>query len=133
MDSASSLAYPGGRILAGWWRQLQPQRPAGLWVGYLFVHRVEALVDCAAPRPVDALSLHVLQALAVEQKPDGTHAHGPNTLPSRLHLPAPAVHQLLIDLQGQDLVRRCEPGCWCLSERGLAVVRGDAELVARRE
>lgn len=133
MDSASSLAYPGSRVVAGWWRQLQPHQPTGLWVGYLFVHRVEALVECAEPRPVDALSLHLLKALAVDQAETGTHAHGPDPLPARLHLPAPAVRQLLAALAQQDLVSRCEPGCWCLSERGRTVLRDGADLALRQE
>jgi hypothetical protein len=133
MESASSLAYPGSRILAGWWRQLQPYRPAGLWVGYLFVHRVEALVESVEPRPVDGLALHVLQALAIDHPAEGPHEHRVDPLPARLHLPAPALQQLLIGLADRNLVRRCEPGCWCLSEHGREVVRAGADLATRRE
>ncbi len=132
MDSASSLAYPGSRILAGWFRQLQPHHPTALWVGYLFVHRVEALVESIEPRPVDALALHVLEALAIDQR-DAGHVHAADPLPGRLQLPAPAVQQLLRSLQGQDFVRRCEPGCWCLSERGQAVLQAQADVAPRRE
>lgn len=127
MDSASSLAYPGSRHLAGWLRQLQPRRPAGLWVGYLFVHRVEALVESRQPRPIDALTLHVLQAIAVDQPAGGPHVHTADPLPARLHLPAPALHQLLAGLERQTLVRRCEPGCWCLSEHGQDVLQARAD------
>src|SRR5436309_1662012 len=52
MDSASSLAYPGSRVLAGWCRQLQPHAPAALWVGYLWVHRVEALLGESVQQPL---------------------------------------------------------------------------------
>jgi hypothetical protein len=133
MDSASSLAYPGSRVLADWWRQLQPHRPASLWVGYLFVHRVEALVEIAESRTIDALSLHILEALAIDQRAPGPHAHGADPLPARLHLPAPALHQLLSGLEARDFVRLCEPGCWCLSERGREVLQAGADRVARRE
>jgi hypothetical protein len=133
MDSASSLAYPGSRVLAGWWRQLQPHRPAALWVGSLFVHRVEALVESIEPRPLDGLALQILEALAVDQPTSQAHGHGPDRLPSRLHLPPPAVRRLLTALAAQDLVRACEPGCWCLSERGRVVLAARADHAPRRE
>jgi hypothetical protein len=133
MDSASSLAYPGSRVLAGWWRQLQPHRPAALWVGALFVHRIEALVELIEPRAIDPLVLQILQALAVDQGAGVSHAHGPDRLTDRLHLPAPAVRQLLAGLAAQDLVRAGEPGCWCLSERGSAVLQARADQAPRRE
>ena len=44
MNAVTSLPFPNARTLAGWWRLLAPQRPLALWVGYLFLHRVEALV-----------------------------------------------------------------------------------------
>jgi hypothetical protein len=127
MDSASSLAFPGSRILAGWWRQLQPHHPTALWVGYLFVHRIEALVESVAARPVDPLALHVLQALAINQTGDASAR-----LAGRLHLPPAAVHQLLRHMQGDDLVQRCEPD-WCLSARGREVLQARADLMPRRE
>jgi hypothetical protein len=133
MDSASSLAYPGSRVVAGWWRQLQAYQPAGLWVGYLFVHRVEGVVECAEPRPVDALSLHLLRALAVDQRGLGAHEHDLDLLPGRLHLPPPALERLLAALADQGLVSRCEPGCWCLSTHGHGVLRDGADLTPRRE
>jgi hypothetical protein len=133
MDSASSLAYPGSRVLAGWWRQLQPHQPVGLWVGYLFVHRVEALAECVEPRAIDALALHILRALAIDPGEAGRRELVPDSLPGRLHLPRPAVRQLLAGLQEQDLVQRDEPGFWRLSERGRSVVRDGADLAPRRE
>jgi hypothetical protein len=133
MDSASSLAYPGSRILAGWWRQLEPYQPTALWVGYLFVHRVEALVESLDSRPIDPLTVHILQALAVDQPQEGPHAHAGNPLPARLHLPAPALHQLLVGMERAALVRRCEPGCWCLSEHGREVLQARADPTPRRE
>lgn len=125
MDSASSLAYPGSRVLAGWWRQLQPHQPVGLWVGYLFVHRVEALAECVEPRAMDALSLHILRALAIDAGEAG--------LPARLHLPRPAVRQLLAGLREHALVQRDEAGGWRLSELGRNVLRDGADLTPRRE
>jgi hypothetical protein len=133
MDSASSLAYPGSRVLAGWWRQLQPHQPVGLWVGYLFVHRVEALAECVEPRAIDALSLHVLRALAIDPGEADLREPGADSLPGRLHLPRPAVRQLLAGLQEHALVQRDAAGCWRLSALGRNVVRDGADLAPRRE
>jgi hypothetical protein len=98
-----------------------------MWVGYLFVHRVEALAECADAPAIDALALHLLRALAVDQTEDAPHEHGNGPLQSRLHLPWPALHQLMVGLQTQGLVRRCEPGCWCLSDRGRDLLGGRSE------
>jgi hypothetical protein len=133
MDSASSLAYPGGRILVGWWRQLHAHRPVAMWIGYLFVHRVEALVECIEPRPIDGVTLHLLQAIAVDHPQGMPHVHAANPLPARLHLPPPALHQLLIALERQQLVQRCEPGCWCLTPRGRDVVQAGADRTPLQE
>jgi hypothetical protein len=133
MDSASSLAYPGSRVLAGWWRQLQPHRPAALWVGSLFVHRVEALIESIEPRPVDGLALQILEALAVDQAASEAHVPGADPLPGRLHLPAAAVRRLVSGLAAQDLVQAHEPGGWRLSERGRAVLAARADRAPRRE
>ncbi len=127
MDSASSLAFPGGRLLAGWWRQLQPYRPTALWVGHIFVHRVEALIESAEPRPLDALALHLLRAVAMDAA-----ATAEETLPARLHLPRSAILQLLRGLEARDLVARGPPGGWCLSDRGRAVLAAGGDPAARR-
>jgi hypothetical protein len=127
MDSASSLAYPGSRVLAGWWRQLEPHRPAALWVGHLFVHRVEALVETAEAQPLDPLALYVLRAVAVDAPEPAPEVQLSQRLPGRLHLPAPAVQRLLVQMQGRQLVQRCERGCWCLSEHGKAVLVAGAD------
>ena len=67
MDRASSLIFPGGRTLAGWWRQLSPWQPAGLWIAYGFVHHVEATVQVRSEQPIDSLAHLVLQALHLEE------------------------------------------------------------------
>src|SRR5882724_7714103 len=133
MDSASSLAYPGSRVLAGWWRQLQRHQPVGLWVGYLFVHRVEALAECVEPRAVDALTLHILRALAIDPSDSHRGAQVADSLPGRLHLPAPVVRQLLAGMREQTLVTRDAAGCWRLSEHGRTVLRDGADLAPRSE
>jgi hypothetical protein len=134
MDSASSLPYPTSRALAGWWRQLQPHRPTALWVGWLFVHRVEALTECAEPRPIDPLSLHVLDALAVsDRREESIHGQGADTLPGGLHLPRGALLQLLAGLQKRQLVRRCPAGCWSLTEHGREVLLARVDTTSQRQ
>ncbi len=59
------LAFPGGRTLAGWWRQLAPWKPQAWWVGHLLLHRVEALVRVARSARPDALHALLLQAIAL--------------------------------------------------------------------
>jgi hypothetical protein len=68
MISASSLAFPGSRTLAGWWRQLAGFQPQAFAVGYLFLHRVEAPVSIVRPKPIDRFSGLVLRALELESR-----------------------------------------------------------------
>jgi hypothetical protein len=122
MDSASSLAYPGSRAVAGLFRSLERYQPTALWVGYLWVHRVEALTESAERRPFDGLSLHILEAIATGLQP----------LAARLHLPAAAVHQLLFALVKQGLVRREPGGTWELTDRGRQVLHERADTTPWR-
>jgi hypothetical protein len=43
------------------------------------------------------------------------------------------VRQLLAGLARDNLVERCEPGCWCLSERGRVILRDGADLASHTE
>ena len=93
MDRASSLIFPGGRTLAGWWRQLSPLQPLGLWISYGFVHRVEAAVKVRCEQPIDALVHLVLQALHLEETVAPNHVPGVSLagLEERLRLPGAVV------------------------------------------
>lgn len=118
MDRASSLIFPGGRTLAAWWRQLAPLQPEGLWVGYGFVHRIEAAVNARGEQPIDALTHLILQALHLEETAAPNHVPGVG-LPSlleRLHLPAAVILNLLTDMQADGLVHRPAPERWQASE-----------------
>lgn len=108
MTGASSLAYPAGKTLAGWWRQMQGAGPHALWVGYLFVHRVEALVDAVQNKPLDRLHHFVLQALELQPAVAG---------PALLPLGEALTGQLLRALAQEGLVERAGEA-WTLSERG---------------
>ena len=87
MERAASLAFPGSRTLAGWWRQLQPLQPQALGVGYAHIHRVEAQVRLRRCRRIDPLSLLLLQALSLE-------GHQLAGVQQRLQLPTPLLHGL---------------------------------------
>jgi hypothetical protein len=127
MERASSLTFPGGRALAGWWRQLQPYRPQALWAGYLFLHRVEALVAREQHRPADRLERLALQAVALE--PAGaTSEH----LQQRLALPLPAIRRLLDALAAGQLVQS-GPAGWGLTERGRQLLHEGIQRTLLRE
>jgi hypothetical protein len=64
MTAAAALAFPGGRTLAAWWRQLAEQRPEGLWAGYLTLHRVETPVRSLRPQRLGPLEFLVFKAVA---------------------------------------------------------------------
>jgi hypothetical protein len=120
MDRASSLIYPGGRTLAGWWRQLAPLQPVGLWIGYAFLHRVEAAVVRHVEQPIDPFAHLVLQALALEETGAANHVPGvpSSRVQERLHLPVAMVQRVLATLSDDGLLTRPAAERWQLSERG---------------
>jgi hypothetical protein len=128
MTSASSLAYPGSRTLATWWRQLAPLRPQGLWVGYLFLHHVEALARWREPRALEPLLLLVLEAIALEQQEPVPTGPLCRRLEQRLSLTGPVVCRLVRSLAQGRLLMSQNAGSsqeqnWRLTEEGLAALR----------
>ncbi len=106
MTSASSLAFPGSRTLAAWWRQLAPHRPKTLGVGYLFVHRVEASACRMSPRPLDPLLLLVLEGVAIDQqRAAGSSAAHVERLQRLVRLDAPVLARLLQSLMDLHLLK----------------------------
>jgi hypothetical protein len=116
MTAAPPLAFPGGRVLAGWWRQLAPLRPRAFWVGHLFLHRVEALVETQRPGPLDSFSRLVLRALALT--PDRTLAG----VDAQLHLGPEVLHQVLGQLRGEGLTHNEANTHWDLTPLGKSAV-----------
>src|SRR5207249_2985812 len=114
MNAVSSLIFPSGRTLAGWWRLLAPQRPLALWVGYLFLHRLEALVSLHLPGPVDFLTRSLLHALSLEAP---ALALLPR-LQARLHLEPALLRRLLAVLVGEGLVAQPAEASWQLTPAG---------------
>jgi DNA-binding MarR family transcriptional regulator len=126
MSAGSSLAFPGGRTLAAWWRQLATFHPRALWVGYLTCHRLEALVCALRPYKISPFELLVLKAFALNPAAEITLVAG------LLHLAPNLVGQVLRGLQVEGLIRR-DDGYREVTDAGRqALAQGDY-LRARRE
>jgi hypothetical protein len=106
MTAVSPLVFPGGRVLAGWWRQLALPAPRSLWVGHFLLHRVEALVEVTRRTEVDRLSRLVVRALDA--------AGGPSVpdLDARLHLGPQVLGRVLRQLQSEGLAEPDAAGGW---------------------
>jgi hypothetical protein len=100
------LVFPGGRVVAGWWRQLAPARPRALWVGHFLLHRVEALVEVTRPAGLarfDRLLLRALTLAPNQTVPD---------LDARLHLGEQVLGRLLHGLRAEGLAEAGAGGGW---------------------
>jgi hypothetical protein len=115
-----ALHFPSSRVLAGWWRQLLPLSPEAIWVGHLFLHRVEALVHFVASQPLDKLNHLLLQAIHLEWKSESAPPLL-ERLQARLHFPPPILNQLLRNLGDLGLVRHGD-GAMRLTEHGEAAL-----------
>jgi hypothetical protein len=104
MTSASSLAFPGSRTLAGWWRQLSPYHATAIAVGHLFFHRLEAPVAVSRLKNIDRLSRLLLEALELETGRSATEQELLMRLQARAHLDRTILHQMLRRLQEERLV-----------------------------
>jgi hypothetical protein len=112
MTAASPLGFPGGRILATWWKQLAAWQPRSFWVAHLFLHRLEALSRIRKAWAVEPLLAFVLRALHLG--PSLT----PEALDGRLHLGVQAVRRLLSHLQAEGLAESGPDGSWQLTAAG---------------
>ncbi len=109
MDRAASLISPGSKTLAGWWRQLATLKPHGLWVGYAYVHRIEAPVEVVRSQPVDPLVLLILQALDIAPADE---------LDRWLCMPAAVLGGMLLAIQREGMIERIDSNRWMITERG---------------
>jgi hypothetical protein len=123
MNALASLPYPGGRTLAAWWRLLAARNPLAVWVGYLFLHRVEALVHLHDEGHVEALARTLLHAVSLE---NGTPSPLLPRLHARLHLEPALLRRLLGALAGDGLLAQPTEGAWRLTPAGRqALEHGD--------
>jgi hypothetical protein len=119
MTVASALAFPGSRVIAGWWRQLEAVRPRAIWVGHLLLHHLEALARLEQPCPLDAVNRHLLEFLLLV--PGQTAEH----LAARLHVGRRLIGDLLREMAGDGLVCSDAASGWTVTERGaLAIEQG---------
>jgi hypothetical protein len=122
MTGPSSLAFPGSRKLAGWWRQLAPFEPQAFWVGHLVLHQVEALVRLTRTSPLDPFSLLVLKALGLTAPgPSGRPLSAPEVLEQlndRLHLGRQVLRRVLAGMEAEGLVQTDPAGSWSVSSLG---------------
>ena len=129
MNAVSSLSFPAGRTLAGWWRLLAAQRPLALWVGYLFLHRIEALAAQQLSCPVDWLTQSLLQAIALENGAAPLLPH----LQARLHLEPDLLRRLLANLVAEGLLAQPQEADWRLTSLGQQALQDGAFARVRRE
>src|ERR1700722_7187440 len=99
MSAGPSLAFPGGRTLAAWWRHLPGYHPESIWIGYLTLHRREALISAPRPNPLPVFELLVLKAVALHPAADAA------ALASFLHLAPGLVGRVVRQLQIDGLIQ----------------------------
>jgi hypothetical protein len=99
MSSGSSLGFPGGRTLAAWWRHLSGWHPEAIWIGYLTLHRLEALVCALRPHTLPPFETLVLKAMALHRGADA------GALGKFLHLAPSLVGQVQRHLQQDGLLQ----------------------------
>jgi hypothetical protein len=99
MSAGTSLAFPGGRTLTAWWRQLAGYHPEAIWIGYQTLYRLEALVSALRPNALPLFELLVLKAVALHPAADAA------ALASFLHLAPGLVGRVLRQLQIDGLIQ----------------------------
>jgi hypothetical protein len=104
MIAASSLAFPGSKTLSAWWSQLAPFGPSQLWVGHLFIHRLEVLAEVVQAVAVDGLQLVLLRAFALEESAGSPDFPVLERLDRHLHLGSGVIGRLLGDLRAEGLL-----------------------------
>jgi hypothetical protein len=103
MTAGIPFPLPGGRVLAGWRRDLAPLQPARFWLAQFLLHRVEALIRVPGSCPLDPLQAALLRRLDVP--PDGTH------------LDRQVLGRLIQELARAGLVEQ-QGECWRLTGTG---------------
>jgi hypothetical protein len=124
--STASLAYPGSRAVAEWWRHVAPYRPQAVWVAHLSLYRVDALVRLARPYRADHLVLLALEAVAIDS---GATL---DRVESHLRLGIQLTGRILRRLATDGLVQLAENG-WTLTHSGKRMLAGETILEAASE
>lgn len=136
MNGVTTLAFPGTRALAAWWKQHAGQQPRAMWVGHLVLHRLEALVRVERLHHPELLSLHLLQALLLEaysaHPTSNQAALFLRALDARLHLGTALIHRLLTSLAVEGLAQQGQ-GRWSPTSLGEQVLAGGTYPRAHEE
>src|SRR5262245_37865695 len=106
MTAGDALPFPGGRTLAGWWRQFAPLGPRELAAGHFLVQRLEALVRLRRRAEPEPLQRFLLRTLAASPN------LAPASLDAHLHLGEPLVNGLLDELRHLGLARSSAEAGW---------------------
>jgi hypothetical protein len=124
--TAALPAFPGSRVLAGWWRQLAFLRPRLLWVAHLDFHRLEALVRTRQRRPLGRVDSLVLRALAHNV------AFTLEGLDQKFGLGRQLLARVLRELEVNGLIRQDAAGRWSAAGGASeALAAGDFALVGQ--
>lgn len=110
--TAALPAFPGSRVLAGWWRQLAYLQPRRLWVVYLDLDRVDALVRLRQQHPLDRFTILVLRGLA---RPKGATLE---ELDRQFGLGRQFLAQVARSLAQEGLACVDAGGCWSATTPG---------------
>jgi len=102
MVDVSALTFPASAVLAGWQRQLAARQPQALWVGHLFLQRVEAMVQTATQQPLERGPALFLQAVGLSEATSNEQALA--NLRDRLHFPEAMLRHELRSLESDGLV-----------------------------
>ena len=111
--TVSSPLLPSPRDLRELWPHFHPWHPQTFWLGYLTLHRIEALVGVQTRKEVDPLAREVLDTLRL---------HGATTLDDIQHeigWPTSLVRNLLKNLADRTLVEITESGHWDVTQIGV--------------
>ncbi|HEV8058977.1 MAG TPA: hypothetical protein VGP68_03845 [Gemmataceae bacterium] len=111
MTSPRPAAFPGGRVLAGWWKQLAAWRPQSLWIGSVSLERAEALCSIRQIEPLTPLEGMLLANLD-PQLPSETAQ-----LDRRLGVSQVLLERLLAKLERKGALTRNSHG-WVLTATG---------------
>jgi hypothetical protein len=117
VSTHAPLAYPGGRTLAAWWRQLADRQPRALWASHLLLHHLEALVERTEQRRPDPIDLVILKVLVIFP------GAGLDRLDQSLHMGPQMLGQVLRGLSRDGLVEQKGAG-WNVSALGKQALNG---------
>jgi hypothetical protein len=104
-------AFPGGRVLAGWWKQLAVWRPHSLWVGSVCLERLEASCKIRQNEPLAPLDGILLNSLELAAPRELA------SLDKQLGLGQDLLERLLLRLEQRGVVRY-DGSSWTLTETG---------------